>query len=410
MGGPSDSIAAVPVTAVSGPVRAGKNVFGNELHRWNVSSAKFKMSIELLLPDYCGTPFAILGQGSYGCVLGSRIQTAPDHQEILAIKKYVFRDGNATIAEMKGILREFRFLRLLQHENIITLRTAFSSCTAREKMDDIYLVTDAMDTDLHQVIRTCKRFDESHILFFFYQLIRGLKYIHSAGVVHRDVKPKNLLVTRGCDLRIGDFGMARLFGDDYSKWTNLMTEYVCTRWYRSPELLCSWPKYDFKVDIWGCGCVLAEMYTKEPLFQGKNTLDQLSRITDILGAPNARALSKIPNAKARKYLSEMPEVATQPLHIALGVDLGEEAADVIFDTLDWDPDRRKDCTALLEHVYFSALHDEEDEPTREPVSFKLFDYERRQVGENELLEELFNEMLEHQRQLRGSPVRDDCMS
>ena len=202
---------------------------------------------------------------------------------------------------------------------------------------------------MHSVIRSSKRFGHTHVLFFFYQLARGLKFVHSAGVIHRDLKPKNLLVNRHCDLRIGDFGMARLTED--TTITPMMTEYVCTRWYRSPELLCSWNRYDQKVDIWACGCILVEMYTKEYLFPGKNTLDQLNLISDILGTPDHETLSKIPNRKAQYHLSRKPKIDPPPLKERLGFDITAEGEDIVRRMCEWDPDRRLDVVGILEHPF-----------------------------------------------------------
>merc|ERR1719201_2115877 len=262
-----------------------------------------------------------------------------------------------------------------------------------------------MDTDLHNVIRSCHHFNQPHILFFFYQLIRGLKYVHSAGIIHRDMKPKNLLVNRCCDLRIGDFGMARLYGDEDWSGNNMMTEYVCTRWYRSPELLCSWAVYDYKVDIWACGCILVEMFTKTSLFQGYNTLDQIAKISTVLGTPSEAALAKIPNRKARHYLAKMPKAVPPPLEESIGKAVGPDVTEIVMRMLDWDPEMRPDCTQLLEFPYVGELHEVDDEPTRDLAPFDLFEYERRNVSVDFLLEELFHELLQHQGRARQTDPR-----
>ena len=164
------------------------------------------------------------------------------------------------------------------------------------------MVTGAMDTDLYTVIRD-QELNSRHCLFFFYQIIRGLKYIHSAGIIHRDLKPKNILLNERCDLRICDFGMARLANDNGQLGTSQeMTEYVCTRWYRSPELLCCWTAYTTKVDIWSCGCIFAEMFSRQCIFKEKNTMEQLRRILRVLGKPPDSEIDKIQNVKAQAYL------------------------------------------------------------------------------------------------------------
>lgn len=112
--------------------------------------------------------------------------------------------------------------------------------------------------------------------YFLYQLLRGLKYIHSANVLHRDLKPSNLLLNSNCDLKICDFGLARTTSE-----TDFMTEYVVTRWYRAPELLLNCSEYTAAIDIWSVGCILLEIIRREPLFPGKDYVQQLGLITEV---------------------------------------------------------------------------------------------------------------------------------
>lgn len=116
-----------------------------------------------------------------------------------------------------------------------------------------------------------------YLQYFLYQLLRGLKYVHSANVLHRDLKPSNLLLNANCDLKIGDFGLARTTSE-----TDFMTEYVVTRWYRAPELLLNCSEYTAAIDIWSVGCILGEIGTREPLFPGKDYVHQLRLITEVL--------------------------------------------------------------------------------------------------------------------------------
>lgn len=113
--------------------------------------------------------------------------------------------------------------------------------------------------------------------YFLYQLLRGLKYIHSANVLHRDLKPSNLLLNANCDLKICDFGLARTTSE-----TDIMTEYVVTRWYRAPELLLNCSEYTAAIDIWSVGCILMEILIREPLFPGKDYVQQLALITEVI--------------------------------------------------------------------------------------------------------------------------------
>lgn len=115
-----------------------------------------------------------------------------------------------------------------------------------------------------------------NLQYFLYQILRGLKYVHSANVLHRDLKPSNLLLNANCDLKIGDFGLARTTSE-----TDFMTEYVVTRWYRAPELLLNCSEYTAAIDIWSVGCILGEIMTRQPLFPGKDYVHQLRLITEV---------------------------------------------------------------------------------------------------------------------------------
>lgn len=163
-----------------------------------------------------------------------------------------------------------------------------------------YFVTELLGTDLHRLL-TSRPLEKQFIQYFLYQIMvrsspppvscravltakngplaqRGLKYVHSAGVVHRDLKPSNILVNENCDLKICDFGLARIQDPQ-------MTGYVSTRYYRAPEIMLTWQKYDVEVDIWSAGCIFAEMLEGKPLFPGKDHVNQFSIITELLGTP-----------------------------------------------------------------------------------------------------------------------------
>ena len=160
-----------------------------------------------------------------------------------------------------------------------------------------------MATDLDTILKA-KRVEDQFAQYFMYQIMvsviypppsastipkqsqRGLKYLHSAGVIHRDLKPSNILVNENCDLKICDFGLARI-------QESHMTGYVSTRYYRAPEIMLTWRKYNEKVDVWSAGCIFAELLLGEPLFPGKNHINQFCVITDLLGSPPEEVINNI---------------------------------------------------------------------------------------------------------------------
>ena len=158
----------------------------------------------------------------------------------------------------KRTYRELKLLKHLKHENLITLDDIFIS-----PLEDIYFVNELQGTDLHRLLNS-RPLEKQFIQYFTYQIMRGLKYIHSAGVIHRDLKPSNILINENCDLKICDFGLARLQDPQ-------MTGYVSTRYYRAPEIMLTWQKYDTEVDLWSVGCILAEMIEGNHYSPGKIT-------------------------------------------------------------------------------------------------------------------------------------------
>lgn len=158
-----------------------------------------------------------------------------------------------------------------------------------------------METDLAQILKSDQPLTQDHTKFFIYQLLRGLKFIHSADVIHRDLKPRNLLVNANCDLKICDFGLSRAILESQKKSVEL-TDYVTTRWYRAPELLLSWPDYTTAVDVWSVGIIFAELLKRKPFLPGNNSSDQLLRIFDIIGTPTDAEIEKIPYEQYRTFI------------------------------------------------------------------------------------------------------------
>eukprot|EP00769_Ergobibamus_cyprinoides_P003354 gnl/Ergobibamus_cyprinoides/463.p1 GENE.gnl/Ergobibamus_cyprinoides/463~~gnl/Ergobibamus_cyprinoides/463.p1 ORF type:complete len:293 (+),score=77.85 gnl/Ergobibamus_cyprinoides/463:191-1069(+) len=233
------------------------------------------------------------------------------------------------------------------------------------------MVTDLMDTDAHQIIRSQQALSDQHVQYFLYQVLRGLLYSHSAQVVHRDLKPSNLLLCANCDLKIADFGLARIshsaaLADDPSSLAfaseEEMTEYVATRWYRAPEIILGWRHYTGAVDVWSVGCILAEMLDRRPLLPGRDYVRQLHLIIDLCGTPTEADLEGVSSDKAKRYVLSLPH---RP-----GVDFARrfpnanpQAVDLLKRMLEFNPRKRISVRDALAHPYLSQLHDPADEPT-----------------------------------------------
>ena len=177
----------------------------------------------------------LIGYGSYGIVLSAQNRFTGQPVAIKRVQQ-IFK----SIVDSKRILREIRILSHLKHENITNLLDV-SAFPDFYNFQALIVAIDLMETDLTHVIQNNPQLNTDHHRYFVYQILRGLKYIHSANVIHRDLKPSNLLVNSDCDLKICDFGLARVPGQQEK--TELLSEYVTTRWYRAPEVLLNYSNY-----------------------------------------------------------------------------------------------------------------------------------------------------------------------
>eukprot|EP01006_Ploeotia_vitrea_P043137 TRINITY_DN66693_c3_g1_i1.p1 TRINITY_DN66693_c3_g1~~TRINITY_DN66693_c3_g1_i1.p1 ORF type:complete len:416 (-),score=45.55 TRINITY_DN66693_c3_g1_i1:1540-2787(-) len=325
-----------------------------------------------------------IGRGAFGVVCSARTKDASGEEFKVAIKKVIIREDN--ILEVKRLVREVYLLRHFDHDNIIGLLDIIEPSTP-EKFEEIYIVTDLMDTDLHQIIRSTQELTELHIQFFLYQLLRGLKAIHAAQVLHRDLKPSNIVVNSDCDLKICDFGLAR-----EQDLENEMTQYVATRWYRAPELLMQWRAYSGAVDVWSVGCIFAELLGRKPIFPGRNYLDQLHIIIEVVGSPKEEDIDGIGSEKARNYLRQLkPKRERRDLH-KIYSKATTDAVDLLDKMLQFNPHKRISVVDALSHPYFAQMHDEEDEPAAEPFDFP-FDISDTTLTVFDLKEMLFQQLV-----------------
>ncbi|XP_074644397.1 mitogen-activated protein kinase 14A-like isoform X2 [Tubulanus polymorphus] len=254
----------------------------------------------------------------------------------------------------------------MKHENIIGLLDLFTPYDTLEEFQDVYLVTHLMGADLNNIIRT-QRLSDDHVQFLVYQILRGLKYVHSAGIIHRDLKPSNIAVNEDCELRILDFGLARQADDE-------MTGYVATRWYRAPEIMLNWMHYHMTVDTWSVGCIMAELMTGKTIFPGNDYIDQLSRIMSIVGKPDDGFMRRIISDEARLYIASLPKMEKKSFtQYFLGAN--PTAVDLLEKLLELDPDKRMTAKEALAHPYLKQYHDPSDEPSADPYdqSFENLD-------------------------------------
>ncbi|KAL6548426.1 Mitogen-activated protein kinase 16 [Orobanche gracilis] len=335
----------------------------------------------------------VIGKGSYGVVC-----SAYDTHlgEKVAIKR--INDIFEHVSDATRILREIKLLRILRHPDIVEIKHILLPPSRRE-FKDIYVVFELMESDLHQVIKANDDLTPEHFQFFLYQLLRGLKYVHTANVFHRDLKPKNILANADCKLKICDFGLARVAFNDSPMaifWTAWhFSDYVATRWYRAPELCGSFfSKYTPAIDIWSIGCIFAELLTGKPLFPGKNVVHQLDLMTDFLGTPPPETIASIRNEKARRYLMSMRRKKPVPLSYKFP-NTDPLALRLLERMLAFDPKDRPSAEEALADPYFRSLARVEREPSAQPVSKMEFEFERRRITKDDVRELIYREILEY---------------
>ncbi|KAH7731202.1 Protein C05D10.2 c [Aphelenchoides avenae] len=299
-----------------------------------------------------------LGKGAYGIVWKATDRRTRD---TVALKKIFDAFRNQTDAQ-----RTFREIMFLQefgrHPNIIKL---FNIIRA-ENDKDIYLVFEYMEADLHNVIKKMTILKDIHKQYIMCQLFRAVRYLHSGNVLHRDLKPSNVLLDADCRVKLADFGLARSLSqlEDYPEGQNMpeLTEYVATRWYRSPEILLAAKRYTKGVDMWSLGCILAEMLVGRAIFPGSSTINQIERIMNTISRPSKADIESIGSHYAASVLDKMPQRPKKPLDQILP-NTNIHAVDLVSRLLLFAPHKRLNVEQCLIHPYVLQFHNPAEEPS-----------------------------------------------
>lgn len=283
-----------------------------------------------------------IGYGAFGVVWAV---TDPRDGRRVALKKLpnVFQ----SLVSSKRVFRELKMLLFFKHENLLSALDILQP-PHLDFFQEIYVITELLQSDLHKIIVSPQHLSSDHIKVFLYQILRGLKYLHSARILHRDIKPGNLLVNSNCVLKICDFGLARVEEPDKGKH---MTQEVVTQYYRAPEILMGARHYTAAVDVWSVGCIFGELLGRRILFQAQSPVLQLELITDLLGSPSLEDMRHA----CEGARSHMLRLRTKPPALTALYTLSSlathEAVHLLCQMLVFDPDKRISVVDALAHPY-----------------------------------------------------------
>lgn len=295
-----------------------------------------------------------IGQGAYGIVYRGIQRTTGS---TVAIKRIPFSEPSPEGGVPCNVIREISLLRELNHPNVVQLLDVNQA-----QPGELYLVFEFVAQDLKTFVdrfQTSTELNERHglrpdvVRNFMKQILEGVAFCHCHRIMHRDLKPHNLLISSdGTKLKLADFGLARLSGLPNGPYT---TE-VVTLWYRAPELLLGCERYDAPVDVWSIGCIFAEMATGYALFPGRSDIDQLFKIFQRRGTPSDDLWAGYSNCQY--YNGEFPQWRQRHIREIANLSAFESchAEDLLEDLLQYDPDRRLACKMALRHPFFFEAH------------------------------------------------------
>ena len=289
------------------------------------------------------TAISIIGKGTFGIVYRAKKDGS---DEILAIKR-VFQDK-------RYHNRELEILKELKHPNTIHLRHFFYT-KGEKNEEEIYLncVTDYLPQTLSRILsinyQSRKQLDPFIAKLYAYQMLLSIKYIHSIGITHRDIKPQNILVDQKLNIiKLCDFGSAKKLIKGQKSLA-----YICSRYYRAPELIFGSTNYDSQIDVWSMGCVIVELVLGRPLFPGSSPSDQLVEIIKILGTPTKEdILNMNPQFQEQKF----PAIKPTPWEkVFRNRKIPKHFVDLISKLLVFNPNIRLTAEKALEHTYFDEI-------------------------------------------------------
>ncbi|GAB1320794.1 cyclin-dependent kinase [Madurella fahalii] len=286
-------------------------------------------------------------EGAYGWVSRARELATG---KVVALKRLKIDPKDRSGLPVTG-LREIQILKDCDHRNVVKLQEVVVG-EDTSKIENIFLVLEFVEHDLKSILEDMPEpFLASEVKTLLLQLASGVSYLHDNWILHRDLKTSNLLLNNRGQLKIADFGMARYVGDPPPKLTQL----VVTLWYRAPELLLGATRYTSAIDMWSMGCIFGELLTREPLLQGRNEVDELTKIFELCGVPTEESwpsFRRLPNARGLRLPSKASAAMTGSVIRAKFPLLTVAGVSLLNGLLALDPEKRPGAREVLAHEYF----------------------------------------------------------
>ncbi|EIW70237.1 hypothetical protein TREMEDRAFT_29426 [Tremella mesenterica DSM 1558] len=350
--------------------------------------------------DY--TNCKVVGNGSFGVVyaakmLPSKLPDGTDEPEQEIAIKRVLQDKR-----FKN--RELQIMRLVSHPNVVELKAFFYS--NGDKKDEVFLnlVLEFVPETVYRASRVYSKLKQTmpmlQIKLYMYQLLRSLAYIHSIGICHRDIKPQNLLLNPATGvLKLCDFGSAKILVAGEPN-----VSYICSRYYRAPELIFGATNYTTNIDIWSTGCVMAELMLGQPLFPGESGIDQLVEIIKVLGTPTREQIKTMnPNYMEHKF----PQIKAHPFSKVFRPRTPQDSISLITNLLEYTPTSRLSAPEAMCHEFFNELRREGIRLPNGKEMPDLFDFTREELSARpDLIRQLVPPHAEAALRARGVDIDD----
>lgn len=328
------------------------------------------------------TSLQYIDEGAFGMICSAFDNRSSRRVVIKKISPF-FNGSNGSKA-----LTEIMILSCFEHDNIVNILDIVAAPTLRD-IQDLYIILPLMETDLNKLLKS-RHLSGEQVRLVLYQILRGLKYIHSANVIHFDLRPANILVNSDCSVKICDFGLSLIITPTQTQSDKYF--YTSARGYRAPETMLGTSFISKAVDIWSVGCILAEMISNRQFITGKNDFDELSSIIKIVGSPSSEDLLSITEEPIKRHIRSLGHKCKVPLY-QIFPNAEQVALDLLDRMITFSPSERIAIKDALCHSFLHRYRDEDNEPVASvPLNIQS---EVDRLTSREIRKKIYNEAVKY---------------